>query len=165
MADPRFFDNRGPFSLGEVCAKIGVAVPDGSNPALKLDDVASLSGAVASHLSFFIGAKLTAAFDQTTAGVVLVSLKALVKLTPPAATVLIAVPQVQHAFAAVAEMFYPDCHRVAGPFNTGVDPSAKIGEGVLLGANVVVGRGVEIGDGTHIGPNVVIVAARSPATV
>ena len=139
MADPRFYDNRGPFSLGEVCAKIGVAVPDGSDPALKLDDVARLSGAVASHLSFFLGDKLTAAFAQTTAGVVLVSSKAFVKLTPPDGTVLIAVPQVQHAFAAVAEMFYPDCHRITGPFNTGVDPTAKIGAGVLLGAGVVTG--------------------------
>ncbi len=156
MADPRFYDNRGPFSLGEVCAKIDAAVPDGADPALKLDDIASLSGAGASHLSFFVGDKLTAVFAQTTAGVVLVSLKAFAKLTPPAGTVLVAVAQVQHAFAAIAEMFYPDCHRVAGPFNTGVDPTAKIGEGVLLGAGVVVGPGVEIGNGTHIGPNVVV---------
>ena len=156
MADPRFYDNRGPFSLGEVCAKIGVAVPDGLDPALKLDDVARLSGAIASHLSFFLGDKLSAAFAQTTAGVVLVSSKAFVKLTPPDGTVLIAVSQVQHAFAAVAEMLYPDCHRITGPFNTGVDPAAKIGAGVLLGAGVVVGPGAEIGDGTHIGPNVVV---------
>jgi UDP-3-O-[3-hydroxymyristoyl] glucosamine N-acyltransferase len=88
--------------------------------------------------------------------VVLVSTKALAKLMPPAGTVLVAVPQVQHAFAAVAEMFYPDCHRVAGPFNPGVDPAAEIGEGVRLGANVVVGPGTEIGDGTHIGPHVVV---------
>ena len=156
MADPRFYDNRGPFSLGEVCAKIGVAVPDGLDPALKLDDVARLSGAIASHLSFFLGDKLSAAFAQTTAGVVLVSSKAFMKLTPPDGTVLIAVSQVQHAFAAVAEMLYPDCHRITGPFNTGVDPAAKIGAGVLLGAGVVVGPGAEIGDGTHIGPNVVV---------
>jgi len=85
-------------------------------------------------LSFFIGDKLTPAFTQTTAGVVLVSPKALAKLKSPAGTALIAVPSVQHAFAAVAEMVYPDCRRIAGPFSTGVDSTAKIGEGVLLGA-------------------------------
>jgi UDP-3-O-[3-hydroxymyristoyl] glucosamine N-acyltransferase len=156
MADPRFYDNRGPFLLGEVAAKIGAAVSDGLDATLRLDDVASLSGAIASHLGFFIGDKLTPAFAQTTAGVILVSPIALTKLTPPAGTVLVAVSSVQHAFAVVAEMFYPDCHRIAGPFNRGVDKTAKIEEGVLLGANVVVGPGAEIGAGTHIGPNVVV---------
>ncbi len=156
MADPRFFDNRGPFSLGEVCAEIGVAVPDGSAAAQSIADVASLTGAAACHLTFFTGDKPTPAFAQTAAGIVLVSAKALDKLAPPAGTALIGVSSVQHAFAAVAEMFYPDWHRIAGPFNAGVDPTAKIGEGVLLGAGVVIGPGAEIGDGTHIGANVVI---------
>lgn len=156
MADPRFFENRGPFSLSEVCAKIGATVPDGSDGARSIADVASLSGAIAAHLSFFTGDKPTPAFAQTAAGVVLVSEKALPKLTAPEGCVLIAVGSVQHAFAAVAEMFYPDCQRIAGPFNTGVDPTAKIGANVVLGSGVVVGAGAEIGDGTRIGANVVI---------
>jgi UDP-3-O-[3-hydroxymyristoyl] glucosamine N-acyltransferase len=156
MADPRFFDNRGPFSLGEVCARIGVTVPGGADASLVLADVASLSGAVASHVSFFIGERQSPAVAQTAAGVVLVSAKGLANLSPPAATMLIAVPSVQHAFAAVAEMFYPDCRHVAGPFNSGVDPTAKLGANVMLGAGVVIGPGAEIGDGTRIGAHVVI---------
>lgn len=156
MADPRFYDNRGPFSLSEVCAKIGATVPDGIDGARSIADVASLTGAVNDHLSFFTGEKPVPAFAQTSAGVVLVSEKALGKLGAPDGTVLIAVASVQHAFAAIAEMFYPDCHRVAGPFNSGVDPAAMIGEGVMLGAGVVVGAGAEIGEGTRIGANVVI---------
>lgn len=156
MADPRFYDNRGPFSLGEVCAKIGATVPDGAGSARRFADVASLSGAVESQIAFFIGSKPVPALAQTAAGVVLVDAKALARLAAPAGTLLLGVPSVQHAFAAVAEMFYPDSHGVAGPFNTGVDPTAKIGTGVKLGAGVVVGPGAEIGEGTHIGPNVVI---------
>jgi UDP-3-O-[3-hydroxymyristoyl] glucosamine N-acyltransferase len=156
MADPRFFDNRGPFSLSEVCAKIGATVPDGIDGARAVADVASLLGAVASHLSFFTGDKPAPAFAQTAAGVVLVSEKALPNLTAPEGCVVIGVPSVQHAFAAVAEMFYPDSHRVAGPFNAGIHPTAKIGTGVELGAGVVIGPDVEIGDRTHIGPHVVI---------
>jgi len=133
-----------------------VTVPDGSDASRAIADVASLQGAVADHLSFFIGDKPAAVFSQSAAGVVLVSAKALPKLTAPAGMVLLPVASVQHAFATVAEMFYPDCHRFAGPFNAGVDPSAKIGEGVMLGAGVVVGPGAEIGDGSRIGPNVVI---------
>ncbi|GAA0572140.1 UDP-3-O-(3-hydroxymyristoyl)glucosamine N-acyltransferase [Rhizomicrobium electricum] len=156
MADPRFFDNRGPFSLREVCAKIGATVPDGIDGTRAIADVASLSGAVASHLSFYIGEKAAPAFAQTAAGVVLVSEKGLPKLSAPEGCVVIGVPSVQHAFAAVAEMFYPDCHRIAGPFNAGIHPTAKIGVGVELGAGVVIGPDVEIGDRTHIGPHVVI---------
>ena len=37
-----------------------------------------------------------------------------------------------------------------------VDPSAKVGAGVTLGACSIIGAGVEIGDGTSIGPHVVI---------
>ena len=156
MADPRFYDNRGPFTLREVCAKIGTTVPDGSAVSLRIDDVASLSGAVASHLTFFTGDKPNADFTQTAAAVCLVSAKAADKLGKPEKTALIGVSSVQHALAATAELFYPECHRVAGPFNTGVDPSAKIGAGVLMGAGVVVGPGAEIGDGTRLGPNVVV---------
>jgi len=39
MADPRFYDNRGPRTLAEVCAKLSISVPDGSDGALRLDDV------------------------------------------------------------------------------------------------------------------------------
>jgi UDP-3-O-[3-hydroxymyristoyl] glucosamine N-acyltransferase len=156
MADPRFYDNRGPFSLAEVCARIGVTLPDGSDASHTIADVASLPGAASAHLSFFVGDRPSPAFSQTAAGVCLVSAEAMASLLAPPGCVLIGVDSVPHAFAAVAEMFYPDCHRFAGPFNTGVDPSAKLGEGVLLGAGVVVGPGAEIGDRTHIGPNTVI---------
>jgi UDP-N-acetylglucosamine acyltransferase len=37
-----------------------------------------------------------------------------------------------------------------------VDPGARIGSGVAIGAYSVIGAGVEIGDGTTIGPHVVI---------
>lgn len=156
MADPRFFDNRGPFSLSEVCGKLGVPVPNGTDGSRPIADVASLTGAVADHLSFFVGEKSVPAFAQTAAGVVLVSEKALTRLAAPEGTVLIGVASVHHAFAAVAEMFYPDCHRVAGPFNAGIHPTAKIGVGVQFGAGVVIGPDVEIGDRTRIGPHVVI---------
>ena len=37
-----------------------------------------------------------------------------------------------------------------------VDPSARIGAGVAIGAYSIVGADVEIGDGTSVGPHVVI---------
>ncbi|GAA0533294.1 UDP-3-O-[3-hydroxymyristoyl] glucosamine N-acyltransferase [Rhizomicrobium palustre] len=155
MADPRFYDNRGPFTLAEVCARVGATVPDGADGSAHIADVASLSGAVAAHLTFFTGDKPNAAFSQTSAGFCLVSAKAK-DMVAPEGTVLIPVSSVQHAFSAAAELFYPDCHKFAGPFNAGVHPTAIVGANVLLGAGVVVGPGAEIGEGTQIGPNTVI---------
>lgn len=157
MADPRFFDNRGPFTLAEVCAKVGVAVPDGADASAKIQDVASLSGAIATHLTFFTGEKATAEFTQTAAGFCLFPVKPKGRITQfPDRTVIVRVPSVEHAFATVAEYFYPDSHRLVGAFQVGVDPTAKIGEGVEMGPGVAIGPGAEIGDGTRLGPNTII---------
>ncbi|HUO98862.1 MAG TPA: UDP-3-O-(3-hydroxymyristoyl)glucosamine N-acyltransferase [Rhizomicrobium sp.] len=155
MADPRFYDNRGPFPLGELCGKIGVALPDGADGSALVHDVASLAGAVAEHLSFFAGDRAETDFAQTAAGFCLVPAKVkAVKL--PARTVLIPCAAVQHAFVAAEELFYPDSSRMAGPYEKAIDASARIGEGVKLAPGVVIGPGAEIGDGTHLGPNTVV---------
>jgi UDP-3-O-[3-hydroxymyristoyl] glucosamine N-acyltransferase len=154
MADPRFYDNRGPFTLAEVCAKAETAVPEGADGSAKILDVASLTGAVAGHLSFFTGAGAKEEFTQTAAGFCFVAAKTL-KAAPPAHTVTIPSVSVLHAFAAAAAMFYPDAHRLA-PLVAGIDPTAKIGERVVIGHGVVIGPGAEIGDGTHLGPNTVV---------
>lgn len=157
MADPRFFDNQGPFTVAEVCAKLSIAVPDGVDGRTKLEDVASLTGAVAPHLTFFTAEKPSSEFEQTAAGACLFPEKPKGRIQAfPAGTALLRVASVEHAFAAAAELFYPDCNRVAGPFTPGVDPTARIGENVQIGAGVVIGPGAEIGDGTRLGPNTVI---------
>jgi UDP-3-O-[3-hydroxymyristoyl] glucosamine N-acyltransferase len=155
MADPRFYDNRGPFTLAEVCAKAEVAVPEGADGSAKILDVASLTGAVAEHLSFFAGERAKEEFAQTAAGFCFVPVKMRGPVDPPARTVTIPSASALHAFAAAATLFYPDAHRTA-PLAAGVDPTAKIGERVVIGPGVVVGPGAEIGDGTHLGPNTVV---------
>ncbi len=157
MADPRFYDNQGPFTLAEVCAKVGVAVPEGADGGAKIADVASLTGAVAAHLTFFSAEKSSPEFQQTAAGACLFPQKPKGRIREfPASTAIVRVPSVQHAFAAAAEMYYPGCNRISGPFTPGIDPSAKIGQNVQIGPGVVVGPGAEIGDGTRLGPNTVI---------
>jgi UDP-3-O-[3-hydroxymyristoyl] glucosamine N-acyltransferase len=155
MADPRFFDNRGPFALAEICARVGAVLPEGADGTAKVADVASLAGAVAAHLSFFAGNRAETAFAQTAAGFCFVPLKGKAA-SPPADTVLIPVASVQHAFAAAAELFYPDCHRLSAPPGPAVAPTARIGAGVELAPGVVIGPGAEIGEGTRLGPNTVI---------
>ncbi|MGA7674400.1 MAG: UDP-3-O-(3-hydroxymyristoyl)glucosamine N-acyltransferase [Rhizomicrobium sp.] len=157
MADPRFYDNRGPYTLAEVCAKAGAAVPAGADDLSRIDDLASLSGAVAAHLSFYADKRAATEFSRTRAGFCFVPAKTDRAVESPPQLVTIPCAAVQHAFATAANMFYPeasldDWSRQRDP----VDPSAEIGERVVLSAGVVVGPQAQIGDDTRIGPNTVI---------
>ena len=157
MADPRFFDNCGPFSLADVCAKAGALLPEDADPQESVADVASLGGAGPSHLSFFTAARGAAAtLARTRAGFVLVPQQTQRTYEAPPGVRKLACASVQHAFAAVARLFYPDSSLVAWSQQTPVDPTAEIGEDVVLGPGVVIGPGAEIGDGSRIGPNTVI---------
>jgi UDP-3-O-[3-hydroxymyristoyl] glucosamine N-acyltransferase len=157
MADPRFYDNTGPYTLAEICAATKAGLPDGADGAHQIFDVASLAGAIASHLCFFAGGvanqpELTA----SKAGHCFVPQKSARPFELPPGMVGIPSTSVTHAFAAAARLFYPDSSLVAWSQQTTLDPTAEIGEDVVLGPGVVIGPGVEIGDRTRIGPNTVI---------
>lgn len=158
MADPRFYDNRGPFSLAEICAASGAAVPDGIDATARVLDLASLSGAGPNHLTFFsgVGEAIRAQLAQSGAGFCFVPAKNAKPLQYRVGMSAIAVRSVQHAFAAAARLFYPNSGLTSWSQQTAVDPSASIGAKVELSPGVVIGPGAEIGDGTRIGPNTVI---------
>jgi UDP-3-O-[3-hydroxymyristoyl] glucosamine N-acyltransferase len=158
MADPRFYDNRGPFSLAEISIASGTALPESIDGALRVLDLASLSGAGPDHLTFFSGAgeKIRAELAQSNAGFCFVPSKTAKPLQCRVGMTAIAVPSVQHAFAAAARLFYPESGLVSWSQQTAVDPSASIGASVVIGLGVVIGPGAEIGEGTRIGPNTVI---------
>jgi len=100
MADPRFYDNRGPFSLAEICTKTDAAAPAGA--AGEIADLASLEGAGARHLSFFAGGKKALdSFQRSAAGFCLVPAKEK-NLEPPSGMILLACASVPQAFAAAA---------------------------------------------------------------
>jgi UDP-3-O-[3-hydroxymyristoyl] glucosamine N-acyltransferase len=155
MADPRFYDNRGPFTLSDVCGCVDAGLPAHADAGVKILDLASLTGAGPDHLTFFSGGQ-TAGLAQTAAGFCFVPEKTGKPLPIRAGMTAIPVASVQHAFAAAAQLFYPQSGLVAWSQQTAVDPSASIGAHVLLGPGVVIGPGAEIGDGTRIGPNTVI---------
>jgi UDP-3-O-[3-hydroxymyristoyl] glucosamine N-acyltransferase len=157
MADPRFYHNRGPYTLAEVCAQAGVGLPAGADGAAKIDDLASLSGAAAVHLTFFAGGSARAEVSRTAAGFCFVPAKPGKAVETPPHLVTIPCPSVQHAFAAAANLFYPDLNLDDwSAQRTPIDQSAEIGEHVVLGPGVVVGPHAQIGDGTRIAPNTVI---------
>jgi UDP-3-O-[3-hydroxymyristoyl] glucosamine N-acyltransferase len=157
MADPRFYDNRGPFTLAEVCKAVDAALPDGADGRARIQDLASLSGAGPDHLTFFTGGiALAGELSQTGAGFCLVPAKTAKPLQYRVGLTVIPCSSVQHAFAAAARLFYPDSSLVAWSQQTAVDPTASIGTRVMLAPGVVIGPGAEIGDNTRIGPNSVV---------
>jgi UDP-3-O-[3-hydroxymyristoyl] glucosamine N-acyltransferase len=155
MADPRFYDNRGPFTLAAICEAGTLALPFGADGATQIADLASLSGAGPRHLTFFAGGNaLKEQFLQSRAGFCLVPASG-VRFAPDG-MVTIPVASVPHAWAAIAALFYPGAMLGAWKPAPGVAPDARLGKGVTLGPGAIIGPGAEIGEGTAIGPNAVI---------
>lgn len=156
MADPRFYNNRGPFRLAEICAAAKIAVPAQVDGGATIEDVAGLEGAGRTHLTFFSGGReMTDAFDRSRAGFCLVPEKDLHREGPGGMT-LLPVASVPHAFAAAAMMFYPEALQEIWSQAQSISPQAKLGKDVALGPGVVIGPGAEIGDRVRIGANAVI---------
>jgi UDP-3-O-[3-hydroxymyristoyl] glucosamine N-acyltransferase len=152
MADPRFYDNRGPFSLAQICASADIPLPPDADGGALITDLAGLGDAGAEHLSFYLGRKVMAdTFFRSGAGFCIVCESAPQRPAPPGMTIL-RCASVQHAFAATANRFYPQPALGAWSQTEAVHPSAKIGRNVVLAPGVVIGPGAEIGDDTVIGP-------------
>ena len=154
MADPRFYDNRGPFRLAELCAHAGLACPQGADEGALIYDVAGLAQAGPPHLSFYDGRRGKSEFLATKAGWCLAGGR--LREVAPEATVLISAGSVGRAFAAIAGRFYPEHELDIRPQEAAVHPSAQVGQGVVLAPGVVVGPNAEIGDGARIGAYSVI---------
>ncbi|HEX4861412.1 MAG TPA: UDP-3-O-(3-hydroxymyristoyl)glucosamine N-acyltransferase [Rhizomicrobium sp.] len=152
MADPRFYDNKGPFSLKRICEAAGTGVPAGGDAPVH--DIASLDGAGPGHLSFFAGAGAAEQFARTQAGFCFVAKDE--KRAAPQGCVAIPCASVQHAFAVAAALFYPHSGLARWDQSDAIHPTARVGEGAVLAPGVVLGPGVEIGAGTRIGPNTTI---------
>ena len=160
MADPRFFENRGPFTLAQICEKTGIVLAAGVDGTQQIFDLADLSGAGPQHLTFFSGtAALRDIFAASRAGVCLLAQspqKAGKRPPAPSGMTVLEVASVGRSFAAVAALFYPDHSQPRWPQREAVSPQARIGRDVELAPGVVIGPAAEIGDGTRLGPGTVI---------
>jgi UDP-3-O-[3-hydroxymyristoyl] glucosamine N-acyltransferase len=152
MADPRFYDNRGPLSLGAVCAAAGIAIPCGADTNVRIFDVAGLAQAGPQHLSFYAGSRAKDDVAATRAGWCFVGKAEL----PPKETVALVVESVAHAFAAAARLFYPDHELDTRAQDRAVHETARLGENVVLAPNVIIGPGAEVGKNSRIGAGSVI---------
>jgi UDP-3-O-[3-hydroxymyristoyl] glucosamine N-acyltransferase len=155
MADPRFYDNRGPFSLEQVCARAAIVLKDGADAQAEIADLATLAGAAPNHLAFCVGKSMARDFAGSAAGFCFIGSDFAPAATPQGMTTLVC-GSVTHAFAAAAGLFYPQSDLALWSQEHPIDPGARIGEGVVLAPGVVVGPGAEIGERTRVGPNAVI---------
>jgi UDP-3-O-[3-hydroxymyristoyl] glucosamine N-acyltransferase len=154
MADPRFYDNRGPIALGDICRDLRIPLPEHVDGSAKVYDVAGLPQAGPSHISFFSESRAKEDFLSTKAGWCLTSEEN--KLAAPNATTLVPVKSPSHAFAAAARLFYPEIEPQISAQEEPVHASARLGDGVILAPGVIIGPDVEIGENTRIGANTVI---------
>ncbi len=154
MADPRFYDNRGPIALADLCRDANISLPGDADGGAEIFDVAGLQQAGPSHISFFSEARAKEDFHSTKAGWCLTKLKE--NHPAPKSVTLIPVDAPSVAFANVARLFYPEHVLQISAQEKSIHASARLGKGVILAPGVVIGPNVEIGDGTRIGANVFI---------
>lgn len=154
MADSRFHQRSGPFSLGEIARCAGLSLPQGTNPDIMMCDVAALHEATTDHVSFLDNSKYAEAFAKSKAGACFVREKFAARA--PAGMALLICDDPYRAYAKVAALFYPAPQIACISPKAQVSASAIIGEGTFIDAGAVIGDGVEIGAQCRIGANCVI---------
>jgi UDP-3-O-[3-hydroxymyristoyl] glucosamine N-acyltransferase len=155
MADPRFFNVAGPFTVAEIAKRVGAELSGAADGARLVHDVAPLETATKRDLSFLDNRRYIDHFRATRAGAVIVN----AKLAPeaPNGTTLLVTPQPYRAYALAAQAFYPESPPQPGIAPSAIiDRSATLGEGCAVEHNAVIGRGAQIGKRCAIGANVVI---------
>ena len=170
MADPRFFDNKGPFSVAELSALAGDGVVVRGDGSVSISDVAPLDAASENQISFLDNRKYIEAFEASAARACIVAPELADRA--PDGMVLIVTPKPYRAYARIAHAFYPSAMASTGVHpsasidpeadvsadaavgaNAVVEAGARIAAGAEIGAGAVVGRGVSVGEGSRVGAN------------
>jgi UDP-3-O-[3-hydroxymyristoyl] glucosamine N-acyltransferase len=150
MADPRFYANAGPFTLGELAARLGGTLNGAGD--LAVTDIAALEEAGPTELGLFADKSYRDALAASRAGAVLTTAE-LAPLVPANAQALVA-ESPRLAFAEAGWLFYPEIDEALG-FEEERE-QATIGEGCRIARTAIIGRGAVIGAGARIGAGAVI---------
>ncbi len=157
MADPRFFDRAGPFSLDALAALSGATLRDPTSGERLLTDVAPLETAGPEDLTFLDNRKYLDAFADSRAGAAFVDERTIGKA--PAGMALLIAANPYKAFARAAQAFYP--LRPVAPRRAPsaiIDPAAIVPPDCDIADHVVIESGARLGARCQIGPNTVIAA-------
>jgi UDP-3-O-[3-hydroxymyristoyl] glucosamine N-acyltransferase len=155
MADPKFFERAGPFSLAQLSEIADADLSNALNESVSFIDVAPLDAAETEHVSFLDNVRYTDAFHRSKAGACIVRPEFV--STAPDGVALLVTPDPYRAYAKVAAAFYPQ------PIATGliskgaqIDRTAEIGANSNVSAGAVICAGAKIGARCQIGENAVI---------
>ncbi len=155
MADPRFFKNAGPFSLGEIAKITGADLRPETDLNIMVEDVATLESAGPKDVSFLDNNKYVGAFENSAAGVCIV--KSRYADQAPRGMLLLLSAEPYKAYARLAQAYYP---QLTGGFEVAkaahVHPSASLGANCAVGAGAVIEAGAVAGDQCSIGANAVV---------
>jgi UDP-3-O-[3-hydroxymyristoyl] glucosamine N-acyltransferase len=155
MADPRFFDRAGPFSLGALAALSGASLRDPAGGERLFADVAPLETAGPEDLTFLDNRKYLDAFACSRAGAAFVGERAVDKA--PAGMALLIAADPYKAFARAAQAFYPPRPVVPRRAPSAmIDPAAIVPPDCQIADHVVIESGARLGPRCQIGPNTVI---------
>jgi UDP-3-O-[3-hydroxymyristoyl] glucosamine N-acyltransferase len=155
MADSRFFDRAGPFSLDALAALSGATLSDPQSGERMVADVAPLESAGPEDLTFLDNRKYLDAFARSRAGAAFVDERAIGNA--PAGMALLVAGNPYRAFARAAQAFYPltavTPRRAASAI---IDPAATVPADCDIADHVVIEAGARLGARCQIGPNTVI---------
>jgi UDP-3-O-[3-hydroxymyristoyl] glucosamine N-acyltransferase len=161
MPDRRFFTASGPFSLDALARISRAELRPADAGGREMRDVAPLDAAGPDEVSFLDNPRYVAAFRASRAGACLVEPGR--AAAAPEGMALLVTPTPYHAYARVAQAFYPEPAPDGGRAPSAViDPTARIGAGsavapgAVIGARAEIGSGCTIGPGAYVGPGVVI---------
>lgn len=154
MADNRFHNNKGPFTVADIAKKSLCEIVGDTN--LNISDVASLSDANSTQLTFLNNVKYKLQLPVSKAGACIMH-PDMVDDAPKGMVCLVSKTPYK-SYALAAQIFYPFAQEEATSIHetSFVSDKATVGQGVIIEANSVIGDGVVIGDNTHIGSNVTI---------
>ncbi len=155
MADPRFFERAGPFTLTALAALSGATLVDEAAGGRLMVDVAPLETAGPDEVTFLDNRKYLEALGRSRGGAAFVA-KDLAGRAPAGMAVLVS-GQPYKAYALAAQAFYPmpPVEPMVGA-TARIDPTASVPADCEIGEHVVIGAGAKLGARCQIGANSVI---------
>ncbi len=155
MADTRFYNNRGPFTLAEVAEICAAELVDASKAQISVHEIKMMPKAGEGDICFFYDKKMKEAAKEMKA-TACVTTEEFLPLVPDGVAALVAKnPQEAYRLLNLKMYAEPEPQRKIAATAV-VAPTAKIGKNCYIGEYSVIEDGVELGDDCLIGHHVVI---------
>lgn len=157
MADERFYQKSGPFTIQDLAVFCGATLGSDVDVTQVITDVAPLHKAEKGQISCLHNPKYIDHFKKTKATACLVSPE-YVKYAPKGIVVLLS-PKPYRSYGQVTALFYPHVNKAGGISpQASIHSTAKIGKNCCIGPFAVIEENVHIGEGCEIGSNSIIEA-------